>query len=1500
MPSNVPTELPAYIQLKYQDGNAFSELQSSVASVTGIVRRDFEDMAASTKRALDQALKIDARNFSGVDVGVGKFRDLARAQQASAETAAQLAAASARVAQAEGASSVEARRAADAFAALAAKEHHAATEALAHAQVMEKVQAELARSGAQTSRFGASNDNAARSAGAHRSAMMMLGQQMQDATIQAQMGTSALTIFTQQGSQAAFAMANMGGKVGAVASVFAGPWGAAIFAGTALLGPLIAGLFKTADAAEAARVGASGLSDAQGVLGDMFNLTSGKIQRQNELLVLNARLTAVNLRAEALKQREGAKTAFGNFDRGNLGLSTGNKVLGALGVPVYGSTDREQAVRGVLGDLQSGKITREQALAKSEKLDFTGLAITKQGFQQALIDQVSAEFKDRTAKLIDESLDSGVLAKGLRRDAKPKKPKKDRSAEEAERLAKFGETATESIRRLNERFDESPKLIDNAARATRELDAVMDDLAKRQPPGFEKMIAEAKATKTVVTDSLLRPLEALRQESERRQTVQALLARGRDEEVAATQAIWGLEDKLGSEAQLRAKVQALTTAGREEEAAALEGILSRYPAMKREAAQLAEADAQRTRELQRQQELFSAQLEIVGTVRRDLTAVLSGRSTDLLGNLKQSLADLRGQRIFESVFGQAFRDIEDEMRGRSPLAKESQRMATGLSVATNGLNAFTESLRGAAEAAGSGTGIRITTNDNGPSEAFISAFADLGAGEPAATSYGRRAREEQELGRKSIKELADRMAAGIVDPLLTGMGDVLGPRLAGQVGGIVKGTISGYAQAGEVGAALGGLQGIADQLAIGGGSKGQLSFSLGQGLAGAATGAQIGGLAKGLGIGGVSSKGSSLGGGVAGIANSLGAGLGPLGVVGASLLGGVVGGLFKSNRTARALITSLDSSSVGGADQKGYSNASQLGDGVTSGLKRIADAFDAEVGNFMVAIGTRGDQIRVNTAGGSLKAKNGARSFGDDAEAATRYAIQDAIADGALKGMRESSLRILKQGQDLDAALQEALNFENVFARLEQRTDPVGAAIKSLDKQFDKLRATAAKGGATAQEIADIERLYGLERAEAIKAAQAQLDQLNETDAFKDAFSRLKEFADPLGAAIDGLNEEFVHLREVFGKNGASAAQYAQLEELYGRQRAEAVEEAKQRITGSLRSFYDGLGGVTLTQRRTDAVTSYRPLAARVAANDVDAFDDYTEAARRLLDVEQQIAAARGDVTGVTGRLKAITDPIGAAVDAVDREFARLKLTFDDAAASSAEYAQLEQLYAIERAKAAEDTRASGMASLKALKDELSLGEMGQSLGARRAAAQAAFDPLAKRVGAGDATANDEFAAAAKTLLEIERQYSGSQQGYFDLVREVTGLTNSALTAGTQSPLQQPSLAEAVARLNAEQDSSNALLKEMRDLSKAALDRQDTVFAAVPNRDNPFANGPLQVDQAPVVSAVDRSTAASNDNHAQMMGGLDAIVRTLGNLIDALPRGVGASVLNQVGGRAQF
>lgn len=870
--------------------------------------------------------------------------------------------------------------------------------------------------------------------GAARAGYVQLGQQMQDVATMAMMpGVNIGTIIATQGGQVATAVQMMGGRFSSLAGFIAGPWGAAILVGASLLGTMVSKLWEAEEAAAAAEAGSDGLSRAQSVLGEMFDMASGKIQRQNELLILNARLTAINLRTEALAQRESAKDAFGNFDQGGMGLSIGQKMLGAFGVPVDRSANREMGVRSVLRDMQSGKITRDQALARSEDLDFSGLAITKAEFQQALIDEVSADLKDQTAELIDKSLDDGVLAGGLKRDRKTPAGRKtksnvDREARELQRLTEWGDRAAESIARISERFGEQPTLVVQVNQAARSLDDTIADLERRKPPGFEKLIDEAKIAQTVVQEALVRPFTELRQESERRQQIDRLLLAGKEDQAAVLQEIWRIEERLGPlNAEQRGEVEAIV---------------------------LAEQDHL---ELLRQaQETQLAYLDATRGVRGELEAIFAGRGD--LGNFKQIFRDLKARVMVEQIFGPALQELEDYVTQNTALPDAVNVMASETGRAGKAAGSFADVLLGEASRLTGGSAAMPTN----------SGVEYSASGELTITVSKDAVREGIE-GSNSVMGLTperyfEHMTERMVAPMLDELDQLFGTEFFGKLQGALSGYLYGSATGGTAGGIFGLGKGLLDDFGseiFGEKMSGFLSGKFEQALGGAQTGTMVAGLGNMLGLK-MSGSGSQLGGALGSFIPI------PGGDIIGSIAGGLLGGLFKSKPYGTAVL-GADSLTASG---KQGDIASGLGGSVQEGLGRIIDALGAELGAYQVSIGTYNDSYRVSTRGQSGKLSGNSKSesrnereqglyrFTNEADALA-FAISDAIGDGAVKGVSAAVQKALRSSGDVEKGIREALAVSDLESLLSDAGD---AWLQELE-DFEQV----------ARERVDLARRYGLD-----------------------------------------------------------------------------------------------------------------------------------------------------------------------------------------------------------------------------------------------------------------------------------------------------------------------------------------------------------------------------------------------------------------------------------------
>lgn len=263
------------------------------------------------------------------------------------------------------------------------------------------------------------------SVGQLRAGTQQLSYQIGDVAQQFALGTPPMTIFAQQGGQVIQAMQLMSGSSKGLIGFLGGPWGAAIMGGATILATLTAGLLDNAEASKAAEAGNDGLSDAQGALGRMFDLTSGKLKEQNSLLRLNALLTAQKLRAEGRAEEASARSVFGQAGT----PTTVGSLSALLNRSFYGGGQfasealRRNAAdqRALLNAIEKAttQAARDAAYAAAMKYAerganaFAGQPYTVDQFVQALINRESGPSKIKTADDIERSLSENRLDPGF-------------------------------------------------------------------------------------------------------------------------------------------------------------------------------------------------------------------------------------------------------------------------------------------------------------------------------------------------------------------------------------------------------------------------------------------------------------------------------------------------------------------------------------------------------------------------------------------------------------------------------------------------------------------------------------------------------------------------------------------------------------------------------------------------------------------------------------------------------------------------------------------------------------------------------------------------------------------------------------------------------------------------------------------------------------------------------------------------------------------------------
>ena len=568
--------------------------------------------------------------------------------------------------------------------------------------------------------------------------------------------------------------------------------------------------------------------------------------------------------------------------------------------------------------------------------------------------------------------------------------------------------------------------------------------------------------------------------------------------------------------------------------------------------------------------------------------------------------------------------------------------------------------------------------------------------------------------------------------------------------------------------------------------------------AGGALGGIVGGIAgeafKGA-ITGVASKafGKAIG-------SALGTAVPVVGQVLGGIIGNAIGGLFGGGAKSANAMVSGTGVGLKGSDTANYGAASDLGSAVFKGLQEIAGALDGKLGQFFVSIGLRDGEIRVNPNTNSLRGRDGGIGFGDDQAKAIAFALRDAIADGAITGIRESTARLLKGG-DVEAQLQKALSFENVFKALKEATDPAGAALDKLNAEFEKLKAIFDEAGASAEERGQLDQLYAKRKAD----LDAQFAKTDETAGKRRELeiALMAALGDASGALAAARADELAQLdptlralqEQVWAAQLSNERRELEIRLMEAQGDASGALAARREIElaatdASLR------GTLSAIWAAEDAAAAQGQLAqAQAAAADT---------ARRIADQRQQLEielmTALGDATGALAAkrqlelagldpsLQAIQRQIWAATDATAAQLA-LAQAQDAAAATARASAQARRQLEIELMEAVGDAAGAVAAqradTLAALGDD-GLRQLQQQVWAARDAA-AANAALADAQAAAARAAEDAAAAVAAAAAQasadaaaLGRQRSGLQSQLY----RATGRVGDAVALDRQLELE--------------------------------------------------------------------------------------------------------------------
>jgi hypothetical protein len=160
-----------------------------------------------------------------------------------------------------------------------------------------------------------------------------------------------------------------------------------------------------------------------------------------------------------------------------------------------------------------------------------------------------------------------------------------------------------------------------------------------------------------------------------------------------------------------------------------------------------------------------------------------------------------------------------------------------------------------------------------------------------------------------------------------------------------------------------------------------------------------------------------------------------------------------------------------------------------------------------------------------------------------------------------------------------------------------------------------------------------------LRASSDLQEKLDKALQFEGVFTELKRRTDPAALAIEELNRQGERLRKIFDEAGASAAEYAQLEQLLAMQRADIETERlnKQRALDVQLLEAQGKASEALALQRTIELSTTEDWLKSLQSQVYAAQD----AAQAQAELAQQIEQAAAKFKGFASDLKSFRDSLG-------------------------------------------------------------------------------------------------------------------------------------------------------------------------------------------------------------------------------------------------------------------
>lgn len=405
-------------------------------------------MAEKLGEAVLELRTVGSEFNTGVDKAEGRAKQLGATLDMTAGSALELADKMAQAGREGGQSAAVWQRAAASIDALAAAKVQAKVETDLNTQAvraatiseeeyqrrllltkasLQQVEEEHRQAQTALQRHISATNQATGATGAQRAGLTQLGFQLGDVSTMYALGLRPQQIFASQIGQVAQSIQLLAGEGSKFARFLGGPWGIALMIGVQVLGPFVGMLFEAKKATEELQAAQNNLSDVQSALGNVFDLTTGKIKDQTDAAIALARATLELAKAQSQQRLMEANRSIAKSGQDQREFNAGF----AGGISFRRYTPPEATVES---NFRNGVINASQAQEQLKRFYESG-SITQERYVELINAYASAAVEQINVKQADQGLkaiEDRQLPAAFREEKRDRKSKTGKTEAEIE------------------------------------------------------------------------------------------------------------------------------------------------------------------------------------------------------------------------------------------------------------------------------------------------------------------------------------------------------------------------------------------------------------------------------------------------------------------------------------------------------------------------------------------------------------------------------------------------------------------------------------------------------------------------------------------------------------------------------------------------------------------------------------------------------------------------------------------------------------------------------------------------------------------------------------------------------------------------------------------------------------------------------------------------------------------------------------------------------------